>query len=269
MRKFNKRIGSALATAAMLAGGGSAIATVALVSSPAASAATVPVPHGPRGNWKLAWSDEFNGTTVNKSKWFVYNGKVVNQTASYGSNVTESGGYLHLKLAGKNNGAAVASAGVQGCTQPKNGYALAVGQAIEARVRFPGSGHSIYNWPAFWTVGSWGGVGDERGGEIDAAEGLGSLTVNYHWRTSSGSIGGVSVANPAGTWSNSFHTYTVVRHATSFDVYWDGVRVASHRTSDNGAKQGIIFNNSYGTYGGSFAAPTDMKVDYVRVWSPA
>lgn len=222
-----------------------------------------PKPNGIPGTWNLAWSDEFTGTSIDTTKWFVYNNKVVNQTLSYPANVTVSNSLLNLKFAGTNNGAAVASAGVQGCTQPTNGYAVPVGACIEARINFPGSGHAVDNWPAFWIVGSWGGVGDETGGEIDIAEGLGSLTVNYH--SSSENTGG---PGPAGTWAGGFHTYAVVRGSTSFTAYWDGVAVWTHNTTDNGIGQGIILNNSEGKFGGTQVNGVTMQVDYVRVWTP-
>jgi hypothetical protein len=227
-------------------------------------ASSSPVPNGPSGSWNLVWSDEFSGTAVDTTKWFVYQNKTVNQTNSLAANATVSGGYLNLKFVGTNSGAAVCSAAVQGCTAPSAGYAVPVGGCVEARINFPG-GSSIDNWPAFWIIGSYGGVGDESGGEIDIAEGLsGGLSINYH--STSASQNG---PRPSGTWGGGFHTYTVVRAATSFTAYWDGVAVWTKTTSDNGVAQGIILNNSEGQYGGTQVNGAVMMVDYVRAWTPA
>jgi hypothetical protein len=87
------------------------------------------------------------------------NGGSMNNVATYASNVSESGGDLILTLASSSSGAEAVA----------NTYSLPVGGYIEAWVDFPGSGTTIYNWPAWWMSGpNW-----PAAGENDIAEGPG------------------------------------------------------------------------------------------------
>jgi hypothetical protein len=137
-----------------------------------------------------------------------------------------------------------------------NGFLLPVGGYAEARVLFPGNGTSIYNWPAWWTSGP----GWPAAGEHDIAEGLGSLTVNYHSLSGSHNQGVIP-----GTWSNAFHVYGLHRKATSADVYWDGRLVKSYSTDDNGGAQSLLLNVGRGNTA-VYGTGSQVKVDYVRAW---
>jgi beta-glucanase (GH16 family) len=198
----------------------------------------------------MTFDDEFNGTALNTNVWSNHAGWTnQNNVTDYASNVAEANGNLILTLASSTSGAAIGS---------NQGY-LAVGDFAEARVYFPGSGTSIYNWPAWWASGAnW-----PAAGESDIAEGLGTLTVNYHSPSGAHNTGTVS-----GTWSNAFHTYGIYRGSNYCDVYWDGQLVRQYTTDDNGGPENLIF-----TIGASntlqFGAAGQVKVDYVRVWAPA
>ncbi len=216
-------------------------------------------PTGISGNWTLAFDDEFNGTSLDTSKWSATpQAGNINGTTTSASNVTVSGGYAILTLASSNSGAVISTAPWDG----GRGASVPVGGVAEARIDFPGNGTSIYNWPAWWVWGqSW-----PAGGENDIAEaasaGNGVLGSNYHSPSCD-----CSEAHPSGTWSNSFHTYAVYRHATSSDVYWDGAKVASYPTSDNGSPEYLRIDNTKGTGGGGhYGTASGVKVDYVRVW---
>jgi hypothetical protein len=193
----------------------------------------------------------------------------MNQVTCLAANATVANGCLSLKLSDSAHGAAIMSSNVQGDIHPKpsNGYALPVGGCVEARINLPGSGTTIYNWPAFWIISSFGGlsVGVD---EIDIAEGLGNLTSNYHYQTSSSYVADNGPA-PAGTWAGGFHTYTCVRNASTFDIYWDGVKTWSQVSHGDGTPQAIILNNGNGKYGGPLSVGAAVLVDYVRAWTPA
>ena len=219
-----------------------------------------PAPQGPPGTWGLAFQDEFNGTSLDQTKWVALNNWRMNNVTAYSSNVAIANGNLILTLASSTSGAFVSSASWDGAGA--NSYSFPVGDYIEARVYFPGSANeSIYNWPAWWTSGpNW-----PAAGEHDVAEGLGGeLTVNYHSPSGAHNQGTVS-----GPWGNGFHTYGLHRLATRADVYWDGVLVKSYPTDDSGAAEALLLNVGAST---SRAAVTgaagQVRVDYVRAWRP-
>ena len=212
------------------------------------------VPVGVPGTWAISFDDEFPGSAVDTSKWYVSVGDSMNNVTTSASNVWVTGGYLYIQLSSSSSGGMIVS-------QP---YAFPVGSCIEARVKFAGSGTNIYNWPAWWVSGpSW-----PAAGEIDIAEGAqaGNLTINYH--SPSGAHNGPD-PGPSGTWAGGFHTYSVVRNSNSFNTYYDGVNVYNYSpTDDNGAAQQVLLNvGSYGTvYTG---ASSYLVCDYVRAWTPA
>jgi hypothetical protein len=130
-------------------------------------------------------------------------------------------------------------------------------------VYFPGSGETVFNWPAWWTVGA----DDDVQGENDIAEGLGVLTANYH---------GPCAANQGqvrGVWVNGFHRYGLHRYRTAAgetrsDVYYDGQLVKSYRVCDGLAPQYLVFN--VGTKESRqmvYGPASQVKVDWVRVWA--
>jgi len=187
----------------------------------------------------------------------------MNGSATYSRNISVSGGYAHLRAAGPNNGALMMS----NPSTVSPGFASGPGLAIEARILFPGSGSSIYNWPAFWTDGqNW-----PNDGEIDIAEGLGPMTANYH--QGPGTDRPSNSGQIPGDWGGSFHIYSVYREANRIAWYFDGVQVRqisnpmSSGASIVNSQQYLIFNNCYGEQGPGVAG-ADMQVDYVRVWNP-
>jgi hypothetical protein len=220
------------------------------VTTPTATTPTssVPQPVGPTGTWALTFDDEFNGTALNTSTWATHDGWTnQNGVTDRASNVSESGGDLNLAVVSATSGAAVQS----------NTATLAVGQVAEARIDFTGSGTYVNDWPAWWTSGpNW-----PSSGENDIAEGLGPLTVNYH-----SPAGASNDLNIGGAWGGAFHDYTIERFATYCEVWWDGTLVRKYATSDNGEPEWLRLTIGYG--GGTFT-PTQMRVDYVRVWGAA
>ena len=177
-------------------------------------------------------------------------------------NVSVAGGYLVLTQASATDGAAVATNPMGGVSP---GFQMGYG-FIEGRVLFPGSGSTIYDWPAFWTSSqNWPATG-----EIDIAEGLsGGLSTNYHSggpTQSSTNIGNNSGTIP-GSWGGAWHTFGVDRAPGMNTIYWDGQVVRSYPTYDNGAPQYLLVNIGAGSYGGPVVTGAQVKVDYVRTWT--
>jgi hypothetical protein len=212
------------------------------------------MPLGVPGTWTLVFDDEFNGTSLDTSKWGALNGDHMNNVTTYASNVAVSGGNLILTLASSSSGAAVCSG--PDCGAGSGAYLLPVGSYAEARILFPGNGSTIYNWPAWWASGpSW-----PDAGENDIAEGLGTLTVNYHSPTGAHNHGTIP-----GVWSNAFHVYGLYRKASSSDVYYDGKLVMSYATDDNGLPEDLLVNVGAGNQA-VYGAGSQVLVEYVRAW---
>ena len=211
------------------------------------------LPSAPSGKqWNLAWSDEFNGSSVDTGKWNVQS------NSNYGSsnhedecyeaaNVTEGGGVLNLT--------AKRQTVTCGATNPDTGNSTyyftsgmittrAQGGAmkykfkqgyIEARMRAP-KGNPY--WPAFWLVGP--GDGSTPGwptyGEFDISEIYGSRpdatfgTMHYACTASSGACQtAANVYNiAAGSAYGGTSNYgTQMNDATTFNSY-NGATTSFH-----------------------------------------
>ncbi len=228
-------------------------------SSPVPCGAAV-CPLGVAGSWATSFDDEFDGRSLDTSKWSTMDGQRVNGITALASNISVSDGFLHLTLSDPHHGAEVSSAPFDG-VRP-GGYLFPVGSYAEARVMFPGNGTSIYNWPAWWTSS---GPAWPAGGEFDIAEAMDTLWTVYH-----GANGARYGASIPGVWSNEFHVYGVYRAVDHADIYWDGKKIASYPTADNGAGQGLLLTLGNGPWGGALVtgAGSQVEVDYVRAWRP-
>jgi len=217
-----------------------------------ASGSVVPV--GVGGSWRLVFDDEFSGTALDTSKWSSswFGGGVMNNTSTSPANVSVANGILTLTLSSTSVGALVSTNPTGGASP---GFQFTYGYT-EARILFPGSGSTCNDWPAFWTDGqSW-----PADGEIDIAEGLGTLTSNYH------SNAGANNSNTIpGTWCGSWHTYGVDREPGINTIYWDGTPIRSYASNDGGSPQYLILNVGSGE--GTDAPGTSVQIDYVRAWT--
>ena len=246
----------AVTTATTGASGGSAVKFAAASTPTPSPTPTDMVPLGVPGTWTLKFDDEFNGTSLDLTKWsncwFSPTCGSMNNVTTNPANVAVSGGNLILTLASASSGALISTDPTGGAT---TGYQFTTG-FTEARVYFPGNGTTIYNWPAWWANGNnW-----PSAGEHDIAEGLGDMTVNYHSPSGSHNQGTIP-----GIWSNAFHTYGLHRMAGRADVYYDGVLVKSYTTDDNGAPNYLILNVGAGNQA-VYGTGSQLKVDYVRAW---
>lgn len=219
------------------------------------------------GSWNApVFADEFNGPSLDKTKWSdcldwgapATPCSSVNNVQTSPANVTVSGGNLVLKLSSNGSGAAVDTRP----TGSKTGIEITNGYYAEARIRFSGSGSTIYNWPAWWTTSyNWPSTG-----EYDIAEGLGGLASYYHFERNGAHVYEGTGTVP-GLWANEFHTYGLERRADVARVYWDGRLVRTYTPADAGAKQYFILNVGYDTnYVTKLGDAGSTMVDYVRIW---
>ena len=221
------------------------VAAVAATVAVAASGCTAPAnPTGIPGSWHNVFTDDFNGPSLDHSKWapdWFGNGNVQNNTTMLDQNVSVSNGNLVLKLNG--SGGLISSDGK---------FSFSYG-AIEARIFLPASGGQMANWPAFWTDGqNW-----PADGENDVMEGLGGPAC-YHFHSNSGGPGGCASGNYSG-----WHVFGADWEPGSVTYYYDGRVVGRVTSGITSAPQFIIAENSAG---GPRVEPSTMLIDYIKVW---
>lgn len=159
------------------------------LSSPTPDPAPAPVPEAavpqPGDGWRLAWAEEFDGTSLDRGRWNVEN------HSTYGDgnqelaclmdrpeNLTVSGGTLTITARRETTPVACGThdtrfPGGRSYTSAhlttKDKAAFTYGR-VEMRAQLPtGAGTSKGLWPAFWMRPSSGGAG-----EIDIMEAIGS-----------------------------------------------------------------------------------------------
>src|SRR5438093_1194760 len=210
-------------------------------------------------SWKLTFDDEFNGTSLDKSKWnsnwFGADGaitKPVNgeELAAYDpSLVSVSGGTLHLKS--EDSPATVNGVHYDyrsSLVNTHDSFSQAYGY-FEAKMYLPGSGGQIDNWPAFWTDGeSW-----PQDGELDVMEGLGGDAA-YHFHSPSGGPG-KSVSGDYTGW----HIFGAEWEPGKVDYYYDNKLVGSITTGITSSPQYLILNQAIGQHS-LISMPSDVKV---------
>ncbi len=268
-----KSAGRSTATGAAAAGA----ATTATTSAPPTVAPepfSPPVPpssppaSGPPGNpanWRAIFDDEFNGTSLDTSKW---------STGWFGSGITapvnsaelqcydpaqvsQGGGELDLTLISKpENCGGQTRPYASGIVTTMGHFSYTYGY-IEARVWAPGS-TSISDWPAVWTDGqSW-----PTDGEQDVFEGLGGQAC-WHFHDPAGAPGGCA----PGTFTGGWHTVGADWEPGSVTYYYDGIAVGSVTSGVTSAPMAVILNLAVDNlYGGPAQAPATFKIDYVRIW---
>ena len=241
-------------------------------------------------DWQLVWSDEFDGTSVDPTKWTYdigngANGWGNNELQYYTSratNVYVASGLLHIvarKEVPKYNGFDYTSAKLktQGLFSKKYGR-------FEFRARLPqGQGY----WPALWMMprdsvyGGWA-----ASGEIDVMENRGSTptitggTIHYGGSWPNNTYTGDSYVFPGGGVATDFHNYMLDWDARSMRWYVDGVLYQTQISwYSTGNPYPAPFDQPFylimnlavgGNYGGNpdgtTVFPGEVQVDYVRVY---
>jgi beta-glucanase (GH16 family) len=238
----------------------------------------------PGTGWQMLWADEFNGTSLDTSKWNVSTG-TRRDAVNTASAISEGGGNLTITTytSGTTN--------YTGFIGTSSGFRATYGY-WEANIKFQ---ESPGMWSAFWeqspTIGNPMGNPAVAGTEIDtvehrATDGAGTnisnkAESNLHWDgygASEHSAGSGIENNPSATsLQGNFHLYAMQWGPSGYQFYIDGHQVWS---STQGVSQRSEFiyltsevqNNSWaghiptGGYGSLAASQTKMIVDYVRVW---
>jgi|GEM_PF-1618408 len=244
-------------------------------------------------NWKLVWSDEFDGDKIDSSKWgFEVNGEGGgNGELQY---YTDRPGNAHVE-----NGHLIITARKEDFRGPDNKskhytsarmntkgkFSWKYGR-FEARIKMP-KGKGI--WPAFWMMpqdsvyGGWA-----RSGELDIVEVIGHQpniaygTLHYGDKWPHNTHTGDKFTLPSGDFSDDFHVFAVEWEEGVIRWYIDGQLYETQtKWYSNGGPFPAPFDQNFfiifnlavgGQWPGVPSAqtvfPQTMEVDYVRVYQP-
>jgi beta-glucanase (GH16 family) len=217
----------------------------------------------------LLFDDEFNGTSLDTTKWskgWLASGITppVNgsEAECYDPNqVTVGNGELDLTMIAKTETCGgVMRPFASGIVNSDSTYRFTYGYA-EARIWMP-AGSAL--WPAWWTDGqNW-----PNDGEIDVVEAYGTdsdVEFHYHYAGCGGDCGPGGQTSLLGS-TSGWHTYAVNWQPGSITWYYDNVKVWSFTGSAvTSSPQYLILNLA--AKSSSTVLPSVMRVDYVRVYA--
>jgi len=225
--------------------------------------------------YTLLWSDEFNGTSVDATKWNFETGNLnVNQEEEYyqAANATVANGMLSITAKNESQGGQPYTSARM---NTQNKFSVTYGK-IEARIKLPvGAGL----WPAFWMLGSdISIVSWPVCGEIDIMEHINSDSLIYgtmHWASGGQAASyGLNIASTPSQW----HIYSVTWDTNSIKWYVDNNLYVTGNIANN-INSTDAFHNSFfiilnlavgGSWPGAYVDPSKlpatMLVDYVRVY---
>ena len=231
--------------------------------------------------WNIVWSDEFNGTSIDTSKWAFETGNHGgwgNSELEYytgrTNNAYVSNGILHIVARQEStNGFSYTSARMK----TEGLYATPTYGRFEWRARTPAG---VGMWPALWMMGTnIPAVGWPACGEIDVVENNGSNPTFVQGSLHSNAGGPTAIYNFTGGDSiTNFHTYLLDWEANSIKWYVDGhlYETQSSQAPFNApffflmnlavGGQYVGYPNTNQINAGTIF-PAEMQVDYVRVYA--
>ena len=238
-----------------------------------------------RADTNIVWSDEFNGTSIDSSKWKFETGnnngwgnsELEYYTARTNNAYVDGNGLLHIvarqeSLAGYNfTSARMKTQGL---------YSTPVFGIFEWRAKLPSG---VGMWPALWLLGTnYPSVGWPACGEIDVVENNGATPTwvqgSLHWGTS-GEISRTATyyfTSPDSV--TNWHTYDLAWTLGVMKFYVDGQLYESQSGLGSPFLAPFFFIMNLAV-GGSYVGnptvanieagtsfPQEMQVDYVRVY---
>jgi beta-glucanase (GH16 family) len=247
----------------------------------------------PGTDWKLVWSDEFQGESINEANWNLlvaeagrFNGEWQRYTDSHANAYVEND---CLVIRAIHEGDAIAPGQYSSArlhTAQKHAWKYG---RISARIQLP-YGEGI--WPAFWMLGAnidenGGDTPWPQSGEIDILELYGSkddavVEANIHYADKSGAH--AMLESPAfkleqGKFSDNFHVFELEWDATEIAWLVDGKEYASTPISSDEFSEFhkeffILLNiavggHSAGQPDSTSPFPQYMYIDWVRVYQRA
>lgn len=235
--------------------------------------------------WTLAWSDEFDGSQLDRTKWVAETGghgwgnQELQHYTDRPENVRVENGMLVIEARRERHGgndytsARIKTAGLM---EQMHGR-------FEARIKVP-KGQGI--WPAFWMLGAdIKQVGWPRSGEIDIMEIIGKEPSNVHGTLHGPGYSGDKAFTSrstlaSGIFADDFHVFAVEWERGEIRWYRDGIHYHTARPSL--VKGDWVFEHPFfvllnlavggawpGNPDSSTVLPQRMLVDYVRVYRRA
>ena len=244
--------------------------------------ALVPV-LGMAQTWSLAWSDEFNGTSIDNAKWGYDigtgaaqglwgwgNGELQYYTDDLDNAHVENGDLIITAIEEDFAGSNYTSARMV----TKNKFSQTYGK-WEARIDLP-TGQGI--WPAFWMLRE----NNPWPGEIDIMEIVGHAPGSCHGTAHWGEVGDVQSmggSTYAADWTTTYHVYTIewwpdhIRWSVDGQVYFELDRTVVSPdypwlfAEDYHMLLNVAVGGAWpGSPDGSTVFPQEMRVDWVRVY---
>ncbi len=239
----------------------------------------------------LVWSDEFDGTAVDTSKWEFQEGDGCDVgVCGWGNselqfyqadNATVANGVLTITAKKERVKAKqYTSARLRTANMPNSGEWT--NGRFEARIKIP-EGAGL--WPAFWMLPTDPAVAWPMSGEIDILESTGQASMFAHGTIHFGdpwpdnAFTGAHVLKQPQKWSDDFHVYAIEWDAFEIRWYVDDLLYSTKTPADLGSHAWPFEDYAYhfllnlavgGTWGGTVddsIFPRAMEVDYVRVYS--
>ena len=229
--------------------------------------------------YSLVWQDEFNGTAVNAADWtFETGGEWFNSELQYyrTDNAWVSDGTLTIEARKEDfGGHQYTSARMK--TENKKIFQYG---RVDIRALLP-KGQGI--WPALWTLGNnIGSVGWPACGEMDIMEMIGgqgrekTVYSTLHWDDNGYASYGLSYTATGKNFHEKYHVFSIIWDETKVTSYVDNqkfyeIDITPAGMSEFHKEHFFIFNVAVGgtwpgVPDGTTQFPTQMKVDYIRVF---
>lgn len=245
----------------------SALVLELLVGAAWAAALDDQLPQPPAGQaWRLVWSDEFEGNTLDTSKWDVPDNQ--RRDGWWSPKAVSLDGQGHLAISTLKDGDRYLDA----CVRTRGKFEHAHGYYV-ARIKLHSQpGH----WPAFWLYNdSVGRIGDEGrdGTEIDIMEKPwrdDRVQHALHWDGYGSAHRSAGYVSRMSGVMEGWHTFSLWWKHDEYVFYIDGKEV--WRSSAGGVCQAPLYiklTDEIGPWGGDIATanlPDKFLVDYVRVY---
>jgi len=243
----------------------------------------------PPAGYYQVWGDEFNGTSLDTTKWDYWLPGTRRDAVNIANAVSVSGGYLNITTYTSNSVNYTAMIATDGTFRPRFGY-------WETSVAW---GDTNGMWSAMWmqspTMGTYLYDPFVSGSEIDVAEHrstdgtsngdiINVVQPNVHWNGYGGSAASSGGNNYGSGLGSGFHTYGFQWTPANYTIFIDGSNVRNWNYAQNAVPVSLstewmilsseVQNNLWsgaiptGGYGSLATSTTKLTVDYVRYYAP-